>query len=278
MKNLLITTDLSENSRAAVKFALQLADQGGYKLVFLHVTEILKPVRWTEEFYKDFEQKELAGLERDLKAFVMEISAATGSTIIDPTYVVHNSSSVIANVVHYAEQHEISYICMSRKGGGNSLRLFGSITASLLEKSSIPVIAVPEDYQTSAVHQICYAADLENLEQELQDVSRLAGTLNAKVSLLHFSSPVDGADAEKRVADANAAIAGTPLEVHVEQLDFEVALADRISQSVETLKPDMLVMFTRQNRSFFERIFLSSISAEFAAGTKVPLLVFRKKQ
>jgi nucleotide-binding universal stress UspA family protein len=278
MKNVLVTTDLSENSRAAVRFALQLAEQGGYKLVFLHVTEILKPVRWTEEFYRDFEQKELAGLERDLKAFVMEISGTTGSTIIDPKYVVHNSSSIIANVVHYAEQHQVPYICMSRKGGGNSLKLFGSITATLLEKSSIPVIAVPEDYQLSALNQICYAADLANLEEELQDVSMLADTLKANLSLLHFSSPIDGANAEKRIADANVAIGGTSLDVHLESLDFDVALSDRIARSVEILKPDMLVMFTRQNRSFFERIFLSSISAEFAASTKVPLMVFRKKQ
>jgi nucleotide-binding universal stress UspA family protein len=278
MKNVLVTTDLSENSRAAVRFALQLAEQGGYKLVFLHVAEILKPVRWTEEFYKDFEQKDLAGLERDLKALVMEVSGITGSTIIEPKYVVHNSSSIIANVVHYAEQHQISYICMSRKGGGNSLKLFGSITATLLEKSSIPVIAVPEDYQLSVINQICYAADLANLEEELQDVSTLADTLKANLSLLHFSSPIDGANAEKRIADANAAIGGTSLDVHLESLDFDVALSDRIARSVETLKPDMLVMFTRQNRSFFERIFLSSISAEFAASTKVPLMVFRKKQ
>jgi nucleotide-binding universal stress UspA family protein len=32
MKNVLVTTDLSDNSKAAVRFALQLAEQGGYKL------------------------------------------------------------------------------------------------------------------------------------------------------------------------------------------------------------------------------------------------------
>ncbi|WP_188627191.1 universal stress protein [Pedobacter quisquiliarum] len=278
METLLITTDLSENSKAAVQFALQLAAQGGYKLVFLHVTELLKPVKWSEEFYKNFEQQELDGLKRQLMAFVMEVSAGTGSTVINPEYVVHNSSSVAANVVHYATQHQISYICLSRKGGGNSLKLFGSITATLLEKSSVPVIAVPEDYVSGAVETICYASDLEHIAAELQQVGHLADTLKARVSLLHFSSPVTGEDAVNKIAVAKEQLSSVPVDVHVEPMDFEVALSDRLARSVENLKPDLLVMFTRQNRSFFERIFLSSISAEFAAEARLPLLVFRKQQ
>lgn len=277
METLLITTDLSENAKAAVRFGLQLADQGSYKLVFLHVTELLKPIKWTEEFYKNYEQKEMEGLQQQLKAYVMGISADTGSTIINPEYVVHNSSSVTANVVHYATEHQISYICMSRKGGGNSMKLFGSITATLLEKSSIPVIAVPEDYKSAPLKEICYASDLENLEAELRAVKTIADDVDARVSLLHFSSPLDGSAAEGRIVDAQAAIGDMPLEVHLKPLDFEVALSDGLAQAVDSLKPGLLVMFTRQNRSFFERIFLSTISAEFAADTKVPLLVFRKK-
>jgi len=275
MGTLLVTTDLSENSKAAVKFSFQLANQGGYKLVFLHVTEILKPVKWTEEFYQSFEQKELQGLEQQLKTFVMEISAGTGSTLINPDYVIHNSASVIANVVHYAAQHQVSYICMSRKGGGNSLKLFGSITASMLEKSTIPVIAVPEDYTAMPVHSICYASDLANLNGELQEVKKIAGAVNAKVTLLHFSNAVDGSDAEKRIDAAGSDL--VDVDVHVEPANLEVALSDRLAQSVETFKPGLLVMFTRQNRSFFERLFLSSISAEFAGNTTVPLLVFCKE-
>jgi len=96
--------------------------------------------------------------------------------------------------------------------------------------------------------------------------------------LLHFSSPVTGEDAVNKIAVAKELLSSVPVDVHVEPMDLEVALSDRLARSVETLKPDLLVMFTRQNRSFFERIFLSSISAEFAAEASVPLLVFRKQQ
>lgn len=276
MDTLLVTTDFSEHSRAGLRFALQLAAQGRFKLVFLHVTELLKPIKWTESFYKSFEQNELSKLEQELKTLVMGVSAEMGSTIIDPQYVVRNSSSVPANMVHYAEQHQIPYICISRKGGGNSLRLFGSVVSTLMEKSTIPIIAVPEDYQPVALDKVCYAADLSNLQHELSKVLEFADKLNAGVQLLHFKDPAAGADVEERIAVANAALGDKQLEVHVKPSDIQTALSDRLAQAVDELHPAMLIMFTRQERSFFERIFLSSISAEFAEASAVPLLVYRK--
>jgi hypothetical protein len=38
----------------------------------------------------------------------------------------------------------------------------------------------------------------------------------------------------------------------------------------------MMIMFTQQNKSFFERLFLSSKSAEYTFKLNVPLLVYNK--
>lgn len=277
MGQILITTDFSENAAAAIRFGLQLATQGGFKLVFMHVTEILKPVKWTEEFFRDFEQKELAGLEQQLKAQVMEVSAGTGSTVIDPRYVVRNSSSVPANVVHYAAQHNIRYICMARKGGGHTTRLFGSVASTLIEKSSVPVIAVPEIYQLTNIDAVCYASDLANLNDELKDVLEFSNAVKASLELLHFSSPVDETAGMQDLAEVQENLARQQVVAHIEALDFDKPLVDRLAEAVERFSPSILVMFTRQNRSFFERLFLSSVSAEFAATSAIPLLVYRKK-
>lgn len=276
MEHLLVTTDFSDNSKAAVRFALQMANQGQYKLVFLHVTEILKPFKWTEEFFASFEQKEIAGLEQHLKKFVMELSAETGSTVIDPQYVVRNSSSVPANMVHYAEQHNIPYICIARKGGGNTLRLFGSTASTLIEKSSVPLIVVPEDYQPKAIEHVFYASDLEHVHDELNDVLQFSTPLNAKVELIHFSSPAHP-EAEQKFRSITEGLGAQGVTAHLEALDLDTPLADKLSQAVDRFKPSILVMFTRQDRTFFEKLFLSSISAEFAAASIVPLLVYRKK-
>jgi len=277
MEHILVTTDLSSNAAAAIRFGLQMAAQGGFKLVFMHVAEVLKPVKWTEEFFRDFEQKELAGLEQQMKAQVMEVSAGTGSTVIDPQYVVRNSSSVPANVVHYAEQQNIKYICIARKGGGHSMRLFGSVAATLIEKSTVPIIAVPEDYQPSTISSVCYASDFQKLYEELKDVREFSDSIKATLELVHFSSPVEETAGMQDLAELQEDLARLQVIAHIEALNYEKPLSQRLAEAVERFKPSIMVMFTRQDRSFFEKIFLSSVSAEFVSASPIPLLVYRKK-
>ena len=278
MEQVLVTTDFSDNADAAIRFGLQMAAQGEFTPVFMHVTEILKPVKWTEAFFRDFEQKELEGLKQQLKEQVMKVSADTGNTVLNATYVVRNSSSVPANIVHYAEEQNIKYICMARKGRGQALRLFGSTATTLMEKSSVPVIIVPEDYQPAALERVCYASDLSNLQDELQDVQSFSNQLKARLELLHFSSPVPEPKDTDQLPWVKSMLEPQQITLHIEAGEIDTPLADRLAKAVDQFKPSILVMFTRQERSFFERIFLSSISAEFAATADVPLLVYRKKR
>jgi nucleotide-binding universal stress UspA family protein len=277
MEHILVTTDFSDNAAAAIRFGLQLATQGRFKLVFMHVTEILKPVKWTEKFFMDFEQKELAGLEQQMKAQVMEVSGGTGSTVIGPEYVVRNSSSVPASLVHYAEQHHIKYICIARKGGGHTMRWFGSVASTLMEKSTVPIVAVPETYQPSSIHSVCYASDLLNLYDELQVVRQFSDSLKAALELVHFSSVVEETVGVHDLGEIQEDLARQQVVAHIEALDYEKPLSKRLAEAVERFKPSVMVMFTRQDRSFFEKIFLSSVSAEFVFAAAIPLLVYRKQ-
>jgi hypothetical protein len=53
-------------------------------------------------------------------------------------------------------------------------------------------------------------------------------------------------------------------------------LIENMNEAFQRSKPSMVVMFTDQERSFFEKIFSSSISAEYASVSEIPLLVFKK--
>jgi nucleotide-binding universal stress UspA family protein len=46
---LLVTTDFSSNSKAGIRFAIQLAKQTGCHLVFYHVIDRLTPTMWTKD-------------------------------------------------------------------------------------------------------------------------------------------------------------------------------------------------------------------------------------
>ena len=48
-------------------------------------------------------------------------------------------------------------------------------------------------------------------------------------------------------------------------------------KEIKKEKPSMVILFTKQNRNWYDRLFLSSESADMAFNAQVPLLVFRKK-
>jgi hypothetical protein len=58
--------------------------------------------------------------------------------------------------------------------------------------------------------------------------------------------------------------------------NLDESLVSDIEDAIKKINPSMMIMFTEQNRNWFEKIFLSSKSAEYSFDAKVPLLVFNK--
>ena len=54
---ILVTTDFSTNSKAGIRFALQLAAQMPCKLVFYHIVELLTPTSWGKNETAQFVEK-----------------------------------------------------------------------------------------------------------------------------------------------------------------------------------------------------------------------------
>ena len=96
------------------------------------------------------------------------------------------------------------------------------------------------------------------------------------VKVLHYSSII----ADKKQFEKNKELFNTKefenIKLNVQQNSLELSLADRITDYVQKSKPELLIMFTNREKSFFESLFLPSKSAELTYTTKVPLLIFSK--
>ena len=66
------------------------------------------------------------------------------------------------------------------------------------------------------------------------------------------------------------------IRLHLEDINLTETLIANIEASIKKSKPSMMIMFTEQNGSFFDKIFLSSKSAEYSFNAKVPMMVFNK--
>lgn len=274
---ILVTTDLSSNSRSGLRFAIQLASQCKAELTFFHSYFIMRPTAWDDNKYEMFVKKEAIKIQQKLDHFVNEVYKQMKVVPGKIKCVISSSVFPDSDIREYAEKNKFSYICIATRGAGRLKKLFGTNTSNLINFSPVPVIAVPSEYRVRRITGILYASDLINLENELKKVVAFAKPLKSKVELLHFVYPSEIVNTKGDLLKmAVKKFSKHDVKLHLENINLAKSLIVNIENAIKKSKPSMLIMFTQQNRSFFEKIFSSSKSSEYSFNAKVPLLVFNK--
>ena len=70
MEKILVTTDLSDKSKAGLRFAIQLASQRKFDLTFFHSYNILIPTSWNIARIEAYEKVEAKKIQDKLNLFV----------------------------------------------------------------------------------------------------------------------------------------------------------------------------------------------------------------
>ncbi|CAN5324586.1 universal stress protein [soil metagenome] len=277
MKRILIATDLSSNSEAALHFVWQAAGRGAVAPTFLYVHNVLRPTTWHQSKYFAYEQQELAHAQQRLEQFVDLNRQRLKVTAGENTCVVINSAVVDRAIMGYAAEHQFDYICIGARGAGALEKLFGTTAATLINQSAIPVIAVPASYRPSPVKQVLYASDLTNVVPELNQVIDFARPLGASVNLVHFMETnhpvITSATLQKTIRQ----FTDYEVTIDLEAALFGHTLVDNLEQVIQGQQPSLLVMFTTPRSGFLQRLVSPSHSAEYAFIGSVPLLVFTRK-
>lgn len=276
MKTILATTDFSDNSKAGVNFAIQLASQNNFEIIFFHTYHTLIPTSWDAVRIDDYEKNEAIVIREKLQTFIGNVYKDKNIIAAKYTCVIKSSVFIYTTIREYAEENSVNFICISTRGAGNFKRLLGTNTANLINNSEVPVIAVPHNYKIATISKILYVSDLVNYKNEIEKVIAFAEPLKASVELLHLTS------AQEKTADL-AIIENVIKKMEHYNVTFKAtprnpnnSLVSDIEVAVEEIEPSVMIMFTEQNRGWFEKIFLSSKSAEYSFNAKVPLLVFHK--
>ena len=276
MKKILVTTDFSVNSKAGLRFAIQLASQQKYELTFLHVYYIMKPSTWNDETFVHYEKKQVEKLERNLNRLVDSVYKSMKISPLNKKCILLSSIYTDKQIRDYAVKNNFSFICIGTRGAGKIKKHFGTNTSNLITFSEIPVIAVPGNYRNTKISTILYASDLSNLEQEIKQVVDFAKPLKAKVELLHLNSPAEIKTDTKIIEAAVEKFSKYDVKLHLENCNLVETFISNIETAVASSKPSMLVMFTKQDKSFLQRVFTSSKTVEYSFNLKVPLMVFKK--
>ena len=277
MKKILVSTDFSANSKSGVRFAIRWASEQKVNLVFIHVLNVLKATSWSGAYFEKYAAQQEVLCRSKLEKFVAGIYNSMNTKPGKHSFEIIQGISADISILDYCRKnHGIDYICISTRGAGKFNKIFGTNTGNLITKSAVPVMAVPKNYRVAQVKSVMYAADLRNYPEEIQRVVDFAQPFKANIDVLHFTWP-DEITIDKKIMETAAGKKYKyGMKVHLEKNDAVHSLIQNIQSQIQIRKPSVVVMFTNQKRTFFQRLFLSSKAEELSFEAKVPLLVFNK--
>ena len=276
MDKILVTTDFSSKSKAGLRFAIQLASQHKFELTFFHSYYIANLTSMSDAIFSDYEKIEADKIQKKLNRFVAAVYREVDVVSKNKKCVINSAVFGESNIREYAQENKFSFSCISTRGSGKLKKIFGTNTSSLISHSIVPVIAVPQNYRRSEIKSVIYASDLVNLENELKKVIEFTKPLKAKVEILHFNYPSEITTNKNAINELVKKNSKHNIKLHIENINLAKSLISNIEAVIKQSKPSMMIMFTQQNRSFFDKIFFSSNSANYSFKAKVPLLVFNK--
>jgi nucleotide-binding universal stress UspA family protein len=275
MLNILVPTDFSKLSKVAVQYAIKIANKLTCNITLFHVVTVTNVVRHSmREKTKALEAQMMEKAEDDLNKLLKEVSR-TVKTSNRVNCLAVRGDSFQEVLLKQAKKLKAGLIIMGTKGAsGLKKTVIGSNTTSVLEKSKIPVLVVPERASFNGFKDIVYATDLDHVDKELKTLVPYVDKFGSVLHLVHIVASGKKVEVMEEKIDAAIRKAGYPNSCNIVLVDRDVDGA--IDQYVQVTKADMLAMFTHKV-SFFEKLLDKSKTREMAFHSRVPLLAFKTR-
>lgn len=284
-RKILVATDFSKASRAALHAAISLAKRCDSKLEAVHIASILEaiynserlliPADWRSEMAKHFEDFFPKSLyPGSVKEVVIGGSAAP-------------------EILKHARKTNSDLIVIGSHGRGAIGRLFlGSVAQRIARDSDIPVMVVKDEERSriayQGYHRILVPTDFSDSSVKAMDLGiRFANFFKADFHLIHVVETLTLSDLSgvypfvqiNEPQDANSSVNET---LNVMIAEKEIAAGKKVDtlwgspvaqilEYVEREKIDYIIMGTH-GRKGIERFLLGSITAGILAKSPVPVI------
>ncbi|GAB2616652.1 universal stress protein [Emticicia sediminis] len=280
MKTILCPTDFSENAIHSAQYAAMLAKRFDAKLVLLNVYSVILPV--VSESPMIFDKDDIVvrrqnDAEQSLQVFTDRLIEQT--TLPAQQIVQLVEYGLVTDVIaDKANEMKVDLIVMGTHGASYMIdRWFGTNAEKVVESSKCPVWVVPENTPLTIPKVIMYAADFKEDEvTATYEVLAIAQPLGATCKVIHVHDYFE--------LNAAHTVKQAVSELKEEFENFDITIKDinreeivkGLETYVRTHKPDVLAMAVYE-KSFFSKLFNSSLTEHFVQKAKQPMLFIRKQ-
>ncbi|MBL0127651.1 MAG: universal stress protein [Flavobacteriales bacterium] len=265
MKHILIPTDFSDGSMAAVRFAFDAFGTTGTHYILLHTIGDIVPSETLPEYVPMLLQTG----KKELHAFSEKCRALKPEDTIELTTVV-DSGAVFFAIERVYEAQPVDAVVLGAKGKG-AATFWGTQTTDVVKMSTRPVVVVPVEWQPGPIQRILYADDRIHIRKRntLSILVDLAKRYGSEIALVHVrvdqDEPLAPSSLDKKsawfqdVAHTSTTIAAKDVQMGLEQL-------------AGTGDYGMLAVL-HHHVGWFDMIFHRSLAKKLALHTTLPLLV-----
>lgn len=281
MNKILVTIDFSSNSRKTIRFAIQLASQSNAEIIFLHLVNFMTPLTdavWDYSYYSQFQNEKILYEKNRLAKLIKEVYTSNLPKGVKYKCECQLGSAIGEEIILYAKNHNIDFICVGARGTGIIAKLFGTVAKHLITKSPIPVFVIPKNYRLKPLTKICYASDMQHLEPEIKKVIELSNSLRAAVKILHFDYETGLIEHQDQLTAVAKKYETRDIKFQYKKLDAIHPLQDHLQKAILVINPSLAILFTEQNKKWIDHLLLPSETTALSFTTKVPLLVYRKER
>jgi nucleotide-binding universal stress UspA family protein len=260
----------------AVLYAVKMANKIDGNITLLHViTNVAEPIRSDlSQRIKSVERDIIAKAEEEFAPLMKEAEKynKTNNPIV---FKIHKGDSFSRSVRSFARKNRSGLIVMGTRGAsGVSKYVLGSNTVSVLDKSPVPVLAVPENADFKTFKNVVYASDLKHFQREVKVMLPYLKTFDSTLHVFHVTEK--GKDTEAIQQDVKEALKKIDYRKSTVTVEAGKKVDLAIDSFVHKLKADLIIMFTHKH-NFYEKLFGQSVTKRMAFQSKVPLLAFKSK-
>jgi nucleotide-binding universal stress UspA family protein len=275
MKTFIVPTDFSDTSKNAARFAAQVAEQVGAKIILYNVFDKIETGSDGSVIYNDHESRKKI-MELALESVKTDMLAIAPGIEIIP--IAEEESSFIHSLEKQARHLDADMIIMGITGATPLGQIFiGSNALSMVNKNVCPVMIVPPEATYTGIKRVILTSDFKDVENTIPIKS-----LQAILSIFSPMVYVVNVDSEHYVevteeykterAKIDNMISGYDREYYFIRLyDF----VEAINQFASDYKVDLIITVPK-NHSFLSGLFKTSHTKKLAYHSHVPLIAIHE--
>ncbi|MBX9850877.1 MAG: universal stress protein [Cytophagaceae bacterium] len=283
MKNILFPTDFSEHSETALNAAIEIAKKADAKIFVVNAFYVPSlDINASPSMAQQFYTEEKIEIEKELEKICAKISLQKNHSgkYIQTKYLAELNTPA-QEVLKAVEEKDIDLIVMGCEPKSSFVDFFISTSWEVIKEAKCSVLVLQEDTPLKPLQNIYFA--VENIKQELysiKELTALAKIFNSQIVVTHINPFATTIDELKEIKDqdndAITFINAIKEYVSYNNIIYYPVFSDEISEGINqaiTKHTCDLLAVVKQNRTWYENLFHTSITKELLTKIKTPLLI-----